>query len=154
MTTTTLYCTALTKAGKPCRSFALTGSQFCLAHDPAHAAQIAAARSAGGRARHGRKLGSTGTAERVKLRTVADVLKLLEREVNAVLTLEVSLSRGQCIARLAGAFVSAFQISELEGRLLALEQLMNRGSNGPYPPSNEVGNATPGDRSQNGTPLF
>lgn len=60
----------------------------------------------------------------MKLATVADVLKLLESEVNAVLTLEVSLSRGQTIARLAGAFVSAFQVGELEARLGVLESAM------------------------------
>lgn len=98
----------------------MNGSTFCWSHDPGLRKFRAKARKAGGKARHGRKI-LYSIGEPITLATVADVLKLLEREVNAVLSLEVSLSRGQTIARLAGAFVSAFQVGELEMRLAALE---------------------------------
>lgn len=120
MTTTAQHCQAKTKRGQPCRAYALAQSAFCFRHDPTQAKARRKASAAGGRARHGRKILFT-PGEPITLATVADVLKLLESEVNAVLTLEVSLSRGQTIARLAGAFVSAFQVGEIEQRLAALE---------------------------------
>lgn len=122
MTTTALYCIKLTKRGKPCRAYAVSGSQYCFTHDPKLAATRAKGNSAGGKARHGRKLGEVGSlSEPITLQSVADVVKLLESEVNAMLALEVSLSRGQTIARLALAFVKCFEVSEIEQRLLALE---------------------------------
>lgn len=124
MTTTASYCTYIKANGQACRAWAIKGSRFCFPHDPARAAQRAAAHRAGGKARHGRKLGDVGTAEPVKLESVADVAKLLESEVNAVLSLEKSLSRAQTIARLALAFIKAFEVSEIEQRLSALEQAM------------------------------
>ncbi len=43
------------KAGQPCRGYAIEGSRYCFAHDPAKAAERAQARIKGGKARHGRK---------------------------------------------------------------------------------------------------
>ena len=121
------YCTAKTKNGQPCKAHALTNSQFCFAHDPTNAAVRAAAHSAGGRARHGRTIGQpTQPSEPVKLASIADVIKLLESEVNTVLGLEVSLSRAQTIARLALAFVKCFEVSEVTQRLAAIEWALSQ----------------------------
>lgn len=126
--TATTYCTEKTRSGEPCRAFAIAGSQYCFTHDPARAGQRAAAHSAGGKARHGRIIGpmkasSAGPgAAPVTLASVGDVVKLLECEVNSMLTLEPSLSRGQTIARLAMVFIKAFEVSEIEQRLDALEK--------------------------------
>lgn len=100
----------------------MNGSPYCFTHDPARAAQRAKAHSAGGKARHGRKLGSAPQpGKRVKVKTVRDVVRLLESEINVVLGLEKSLSRAQTISRLALAFVKCFEVSEIEQRLGALE---------------------------------
>lgn len=108
----------------------MNGSPYCFTHDPARAAQRAKAHSAGGKARHGRKVGSAPQpGKRVKVKTVADVVKLLESEINQVLTLEKSLSRAGTIARLALAFVKCFEVSEIEQRLAALESAITGKTN-------------------------
>lgn len=121
---TSTYCQQKTKTGSPCRAYAVTGSNYCWSHDPGLRTQRTQARQNGGTARHGRKI-LYSTSAPVTLNTIADVLKLLESEVNAVLMLEISLSRGQTIARLAGAFVSAFQVGEIEQRVALIEARLN-----------------------------
>lgn len=117
-------CAAKNKKGLPCRAPALTGSKFCFTHDPANANARAAAHSAGGRARHGRTIGPIQPGEPVTLASLSDVVRLLESEVNHVLGLEISLSRAQTISRLALSFIKAFEVSELETRLAALESAL------------------------------
>lgn len=52
------------------------------------------------------------------------MVRLLESEINQVLTLEKSLSRAGTVARLALAFVKCFEVGELEARLAALESAL------------------------------
>ena len=66
-------CMARRVDGKPCNG-SPNASGFCLAHDPARAGAIADARRAGGRARHGRRIGTTGDGASVNLATLGDVL--------------------------------------------------------------------------------
>ena len=123
-----LICKASTKSGKPCRGWAVSGSEYCVAHDPASAGKMAAARRAGGKARHGRRIGSPDAAGSVKLATVTDVLGLLETTVNDVLKLENSLGRARAIAYLAHAWGALYESSELERRVAALEVKQNGGA--------------------------
>jgi len=114
-------CSATTKKGEQCKAYALADSDFCFTHDPAHAGERAQARSKGGRARHGRLIGSTGDAEPVRVQSMADVVDLLERTVNDALKMENSLQRARTIATLAGTIVKALQFATLEERVAALE---------------------------------
>jgi hypothetical protein len=84
---------------------------------------MAAARRAGGQARHGRKIGTTGDGPAVVLSSLGDVLALLERAVNDVLTLENSVNRARALGYLAGAWGALYESSELERRVAALEAL-------------------------------
>lgn len=123
MTTTTANpqpCQARTKKGRQCSAYAVAGSVYCFAHDPALRETRTAARRSGGQARHGRKV-SGGQTGPVKIETVKDVLGLLGDTVNDVLLLENSLNRANVISRLALAMVKCFEVSELEQRLLILE---------------------------------
>jgi len=128
-TTTGLICTATTRRGLPCRAFALSNSAFCFRHAPGKAKERRRASSKGGHARHGRKVGDVGPpSEPVKVETVADIIKLLESEINVVLGLEKSLSRAGTIARLALAFVKCFEVGENEARILELERRLDEKS--------------------------
>jgi len=118
---TARMCKSTTKAGAACRVRALSGSDLCWFHDPATSAARKEARSRGGRARHGRHIGTTNTGEPVTISDLGDVVKLLERTINDALSLENSLSRANTIARLAGVLCSIYQASELEARIVALE---------------------------------
>ena len=123
--TTQRQCKGTTKAGAPCQSFAVTGSDFCIMHSPERAAAMAVARRAGGLARHGRRVGTTGDEGPVKvtLASMADVLALLERTVNDVLLMENSLSRARVIGSLCTSWGQLWESSELERRVAALEAL-------------------------------
>jgi hypothetical protein len=114
-------CAATRIDGSPCGGYAVSKSVFCFAHDPLNAGAIAEARRRGGQARHGRRIGVTGDAEAVALATLGDVLTLLERAVNDVLTLENSISRARALGYLAGAWGTLYESSELERRVAALE---------------------------------
>lgn len=131
-TTTRRTCSAIKTDGAPCGSWAVTGSVFCVVHDPAHAATVAAARQRGGRARHGRNIGSTGTSAPVTLRELADVLVLLERVCTDLYELENSVARGRALVSLAGVFVDSYKVTELERRLLALELRANNDTGSTY----------------------
>ena len=121
--TTTKRCTAKTKRGLPCKGWAVSGSDFCFVHDPSLAKERAAARSKGGRARHGRRIGQTGAGDPVILGDVGAVVRLLERVINDALSLENSLQRARTVGSLAGVVLKGLEVGELEDRVSALEQL-------------------------------
>ncbi len=92
----------------------------------------------GGRARHGRKLGSAALSGSelgsiLTIETVADVMGLLRRAVADTLMLERSLGRARTVGYLAGIMLKALEVGELEERIAALEAQLNRGRiNGVY----------------------
>ena len=57
-----------------CQNPTMPGRPFCWWHDPELAEQRAEARSKGGRARHGRKLGTTGAGDQIAIESLGDVL--------------------------------------------------------------------------------
>lgn len=126
--TTRQQCAGVTRAGEPCKGWAVGGSAFCITHAPERAAQLAEARSRGGKARHGRTIGVTGMSEPVTLRSLADVLGLLERTANELAGLENSVSRARAVIGLCTAWATCYETSELERRLAALETRLNGGA--------------------------
>jgi hypothetical protein len=122
-TSTATKCIATTSSGQACQSFTVGGSEYCFAHDPALRAKRKQARSAGGKARHRRHITWADDELRasVRIRSVADVLALLERATVDELRLENSHSRNRTIASLATAALKALEVGELERRLEALE---------------------------------
>jgi hypothetical protein len=117
-------CEALTKRGEPCQAPALLDSSYCPHHDPARELARRAERARGGRARHGRTIGTVGgLAVPVELATLADVVELLRQEITAVRQLESSFNRGRTIGYLASVAARALEASELESRLAELERM-------------------------------
>lgn len=116
-------CTATNRHGKPCEAYAVAGSEFCFAHDPTLRAKRKEARSAGGKARHRRHItwADDDLRAAVRIRSVADVLALLERATVDELRLENSHNRNRTIASLATAALRALEVGELEQRIAALE---------------------------------
>jgi len=81
-----------------------------------------AARSKGGRARHGRRISQQGSNEPVTVATISDVIHLLARAINDALALENSIARARCLGYLAGAVCKALEVGDLEARITALEE--------------------------------
>jgi hypothetical protein len=119
--TTGRPCKAKNARGEPCGAYAMRGSKYCFHHDPAKAEERKVARTKGGRARHGRTLAEGGNDGPVQIETVADVVDLLVRTINDVLSLENSIQRARAIGYLAGVVVKALEVAELEERVAALE---------------------------------
>ncbi len=125
-TTTATRCKATTGAGKPCQSYVVTGSEYCFIHDPAQRQKRKQARSVGGKARHRRNItwSDDEVVAGIRIRTVADVLALLERACMDEMRLENSHSRNRTIASLAMAAIKALEVGELEQRLAQLEEAL------------------------------
>lgn len=116
-------CKDKNRRGEPCGAWAVEHSDYCFWHDPILARARAAARRRGGQARHGRHIGTTGAPVKpVVIEDVGDVVKLLERTIGDVLTLEKSIGRARAIGYLAGVTLRAFEVGDLEERITALEE--------------------------------
>jgi len=128
-TTTGRLCQATTKSGRPCQAPPLAGSDFCFHHDPAKAAERKAARSRGGKARHGRLINSIPDhSEAASVQTPEDVLSILEREINTVLRFEPSLNRARTVTAMCQAALRIQDQAEIEARIAALEEVLEKGN--------------------------
>jgi hypothetical protein len=117
-------CKATTKDGQPCGGWA-GASGYCFMHDPARGADRAIARRRGGlnrRAAHG------GNPVNVpdQVRSLQDVLAVLDFALGEALVLENSIARGRLLVAMAGTFIEAIKIGEMEARISALEALYDK----------------------------
>jgi len=87
---------------------------------------MAAARRAGGRARHGRHIGEIGATEPVVLQGPGDVLRVLQDELNEVRSMERSIARARAVGALLSVYLATWESSEIERRLAALESAAAR----------------------------
>lgn len=118
-------CTATSRDGTPCNAYAGAGSAFCYHHDPERAVERRQARHRGGRARHGRRLRTTGQDNPITVKSVADVAVLLEHTLNETFQLENSIKRARTIGYLAGLLLKAMDVLSLEERIVRLEVVLN-----------------------------
>ena len=114
-------CKATNQRGEPCAAYSGANSDFCFWHDPARVQDRAKARRSGGQSRHGRKIGVTGDNAKVSVKTMQDVVGLLEQAVNDALSLENSLQRARTVGSLASVIIRALEFATLEERVVALE---------------------------------
>jgi hypothetical protein len=117
-------CQATKKDGQPCVAHAGKNGSLCYFHDPAHGAERAAARKLGGLRRRAGHGGGDVAALPPKVRTLADVLMVLDYTLAECLPLENSIARGRLLVAIAGEFTKAIQVGELEARLLAIENAL------------------------------
>ena len=117
-------CKGVTKGGQGCRSWAVKDSDYCQAHDPGLAAQRAAWRSAGGKAR------TTPEGDPVELLNAQDVRKGLAAVVGSTWKLQNTAERSRALCQLYLGALRTFEIGELEQRVAALEQVQEERQNG------------------------
>src|SRR5438046_2617632 len=115
-------CSGTTRAGTPCAAVALPGSALCLFHDPARAAQRAAGRQRGGKARSRPAAVLPADTPDLPLDSVQDVVKLLGATINEVRRGRLDAKVGNTISCLSSTLLKALQDADLERRLSALEQ--------------------------------
>ena len=122
LTTTASPCKALTKHGEPCRAYACTGSQYCYHHDPERSAARAAARSKGGKARHGRTLAGRSPDAPLQVGDDCSEVDLINAALDVVWGLEASIAKARTLGYLAGQAIAARRNTDLEERMAAFEQ--------------------------------
>jgi hypothetical protein len=113
-------CAALKGDGSPCQAQALKHGRYCFTHDPASGAPRAQAHKLGGQRRrvdHARDAPHTPG----QVRTMADVLEILDYALAESLVLENSIARGRLLVALCGSYIETIKTGELETRLVALE---------------------------------
>ena len=113
-------CKAQTKRGKPC--LAPAGEDgLCSFHSPRHGRELAAGRKLGG-SRQRTPTVSDPAKLPVKVRSVDDVLMVLDAVLADSMVLENSAARSRVLIALCAAYLSAFSAGEIEQRLQVVEQ--------------------------------
>ncbi len=112
-------CGGVTKHGERCRSFAPLGRDYCLAHDPERAADVAAARSRGG---------TVATAlrslrgKRVKLDTAAGLVRFTAGVVQDTLGGQLEPDIARVVLYGVSIQKSLVETADHERRLAELER--------------------------------
>jgi hypothetical protein len=118
-------CQARTVQGGRCNAWAIAGSDFCFAHDAGSAKNRSAARLKGGL--NHRTLARVSGDTPIVIKSMADVLAL----VNAVLSdswqLENSPARSRCLLACASVAIEALTLTDFETRITALESGVKHG---------------------------
>lgn len=114
-------CSATRADGSPCSARALPNSDRCWAHDPGLASKRREAHRAGGHAK-----ASASRAQKLMPGMLRPILSLLVGGMQQVYRGELEASRYTAMATGASAIVRLFQMAEVEERLQALEQQVQR----------------------------
>ena len=109
-------CAGKTKAGKPCRGYPVQGSAYCQSHDPELAAERAAWRSAGGRAR------ATPEGAPIDLLSPEDIRTGLGAAIGSTWMLQNSCERSRALCQLYLASLRTFESIDFGERIEALEK--------------------------------
>ena len=122
-------CRGKTKTGQPCSAPA-GASGYCMFHDPALGRKRAAGRKRGGERHRTPHAGNTDNLPK-SVRTLDDVLAVLDYALAEAIPLENSVPRGRLLVSLSQAFIEAIKVGEFEQRIAALESRLNDGSGNP-----------------------
>jgi hypothetical protein len=104
----------------------LNESAYCWSHDPALAAERAAARKRGGTASHSRLTDSLPSQPAVQLRNVTALQSVLEHVVNDELARSPSAQRTRTVVYALTLALKTLEVGEFEQRLTALEQRLGK----------------------------
>ena len=117
-------CIAKTKNGRKCQAQSLKGKVYCFTHEPSNGKVRALARRLGGKRR---RVGHVGDVSKIpaQIRTLSDILLVLDYVLLEAMPLENSTQRGRLLVAICGAFINAVQIGEFESRLLTIESALN-----------------------------
>ena len=128
MTTGSRQCKAITGSGARCNNSAIDGDVYCWTHsaDPEVVAKRKAARSRGGKARHGRSLERVVDVDGLALESMTDVLDVLEQTLRAEAALENSTRRNRALAYICKTAVDVLGGAALEAKVTALAALLER----------------------------
>ena len=113
-------CKFVKGGGEPCRAPPLHDGEFCFAHDPEHAEEMAEARRLGGLRRR-REHAVAGAYEVEGLEDVTQLRRVLTIATLDLLGLENSIARARALIAVVGSGAKLLEAGELEERIVALE---------------------------------
>ncbi len=113
-------CAAPRANGRPCKAAPLTSGNYCLMHDPEHAAEVAEGRKLGGYRRK-REAAVIGAYDLEGMDSVTFLQRVLEIALLDTLGTDNTLNRSRTLGYLVGMGTKLRQEGETELRLAALE---------------------------------
>ena len=111
------------KNDKPCQAYAIHGSKYCFAHDPANAKKRAEARKKGGL---NRRVIKRTDHEYHAISSIKDINAILESAINEARSLESSQSQLRVLAYLCQIALKGQEAGSLEERINAMEKLIEK----------------------------
>ena len=120
-------CAAKTREGKPCRAWAVLGSDFCLTHG-----QPEKVREAGRRGGQAAREKAVLPSADFSLKNPQDVAGMLETILNRILTGDLDRGLASCAGYLGQGIIKALEQGDLEQRIAALEGKIGRQEKGAW----------------------
>ena len=114
-----MKCSYKKSDGGECKAHAVKGSKLCFFHDPSNDDERKLAQATGGK---GNKITVQVPLEPMELKSVQDVVKLLEDTVNRVRSGEVDVKIGNCIGVLSGHIIKALEVVSVSDRVEIIER--------------------------------
>jgi hypothetical protein len=118
-------CVSLNDKGSPCKAAPLRDSDYCLMHSPEHSQEVADSRRLGG-LRRKREVTLAGAYDFYGLRSIFDILRLLDIAAFDTLGMENSPVRSRILVSVSLAALKALEVGEHEHRLSMLEAAVHR----------------------------
>jgi hypothetical protein len=116
-------CQSKNKTGKPCGASA-NETGFCFTHDATKGKERALARRKGGLQRITPHVADASIVPR-ETRSIEGVMIILDYALQESLALQNSIQRGRLLVSIAGSYLEALKVGELEQRMEAIENAMN-----------------------------
>ena len=120
-------CKFIKPNGEPCQAYTISDSDYCLWHSPEMIDKCKTARKKGGFHRHTSK--AKTTRDPYTIQTVKDVMRILKDALNDAQDLENSQARARTIGYLCHIAFRGLEVSELEERLISLEERLKSKEN-------------------------
>ena len=112
------HCRAFNARNEPCSAWVMKGKDYCWVHEPSNKEASDAARKLGGqtnRAKHSPRVNAGHIPD--KVRTIEDLLGLLDYCKDELLMLNNGLNRNKAIVQLASTYAQILKEGELQDRL-------------------------------------
>lgn len=121
MATLARQCKARAQNGRRCEGFAVTGSLYCLTHDPNHATARNARNRKGGRKHAVPKLLNEWTR---KIESIGDLLDLLNLIIADTVAQENTAARSRALLAAIETGIKCLAQNELADRVAAIEAVL------------------------------
>lgn len=115
------FCKFIKTGGEKCEAWAMTDSDFCFTHNPEMEEAKKEAVIKGGQS----PKKNFNPLPPVNIESNKDVVKLVSQVINEVRQGIIDVRVANCLFYGSGMLIKAFEITDLEGRVESLEEILN-----------------------------